>query len=129
MTNFRTVSGHWRGERSLAGAVGEVQQQFVTVETRTVAVAEIEPDRIITNAFPVEHDHAGKIILISTAMALAEDVFFAALLCAGRSGPEFFHLEKGFGAVVPGDGDFGADELDVCRCFQSRKERQASERL
>ena len=100
---------------------GEVEEEFVAVEAAAVAVAEIEADGVVADAFPVEHAHTGKLTLIGAAVALAEDVFFAALFGAGRGGAELFHLEKGFGAVAPGDGDFAADELDVGGCFQSRK--------
>ena len=100
---------------------GEFEQQFVTVEAAAVAVAEIEANGVVADAFPIEHDHAGKLTLIGAAVALSEDVFFAALFGAGRGGAELFHLEKGFGTVAPGDGDFATDELDVGGCFQGRR--------
>ena len=36
----------------------------------------------------------------------------------GDDGAEFCEGKIGLGAVVPCNGDFGADELDVLRCFQ-----------
>src|SRR5687768_3456156 len=86
-----------------------------TVEPGPVAVAEIETQRVIADAFPAEHLHPGKLLRTVAAVAHAEDVALADVRGAGRSGAEFLGRKIALDAVVPDDGGLLANELDVNR--------------
>jgi len=90
------------------------------IKAGTVAVAELEAQRVVAHALPAEHLHAVKLAQRTAAILVAEDVLFAAGLRAGRGRTQRRGGKIRLRAVVPRDGDLGADELDVLRCFHCR---------
>ena len=78
----------------------------------------METDCVVADALPASDGDAGEVFRAVPAVLVAEDVAFALRLSAGRGGAEFFKREIGLAAVIPSDGDFVADELDVLRRFQ-----------
>src|SRR5690606_28130451 len=83
------------------------------VEAGFVSVAEFEAHGVVADDFPAEHGDAGELPGAVAAVLVAEDVALADVFGAGRAGAQQLGGEIGLRAVVPEDGDFGADELDV----------------
>jgi hypothetical protein len=100
---------------------GELLQKLEAIEAGAVAVAEIETQRVVADALEGEDLHVGEILLFAAAVLIAEDILFSARLGAGRSGAQLGSGEIRLGAVVPNDGDFVTDELDVLRRFHDGK--------
>lgn len=78
-----------------------------------MAVAEIETDRVISDPFPSSHLDADEILRYFTAIVMPENIALALDLGARRRGAQRGEGKKAFLAIVPADGDFGADDLDV----------------
>lgn len=100
---------------------GELLQKLEAIEAGAVAVAEIETQRVVADALEGQDLHVGEILLFAAAVLIAEDIFFSAGLGAGRGGAQLGSGEIRLGAVVPNDGDFVTDELDVLRRFHDGK--------
>jgi hypothetical protein len=100
---------------------GELREEFVTEDPGAVAVAEIKTQRVISHALEAENPHCGKILLGTAAILIAENILFTTRLGTGRGRPQLGSAEVRLRTVVPNDGDFRADELDVLWRFQSEE--------
>ena len=91
-------------------------------------VAEIETQRVIADALPADHLHAGKLFGAIAAILISENVAFAHVRRAGRGRAQLLEWEIRFQAVVPNYGDFLADELDVIRLVHGSGEANSREK-
>lgn len=88
---------------------------IVGIETGAMPVAEIEANGVIADDFPAGDGDAGEGAWFVATVSLAENITFALGFGAGGSGAQLLTGIIGLGAVVPNDGDFLPDELDVTR--------------
>ena len=95
----------------------DLLQQIKSVKPSAVAVAEIEAQRVVSDALEAKHLNVGKVLLFAPTVLVAKDIFLAARLGAGRSSAQFWSAEIRLSAVVPNDGHFTADELNILRRF------------
>lgn len=93
--------------------LAELLEQFVAVESGCVAVGESEADGVATDELPVDDFDFGVVLVTLASVKGAEDVAFAGGGCAGGCCTEFSGGDIGFGVVLPADGDFVSDELNV----------------
>lgn len=84
-----------------------------------MAVAEVKLYGVATDHAPVLDDDAGEGLLIGAADFVAEQIALAGVFGAGRCGAEFFHRDVLLRAVVPNEGDFGADEFEAMNHMRS----------
>src|SRR6476469_6903939 len=84
---------------------GEGAQVAEAVETGAMAIAEVEPDRVVADALPANDLHAGKTLRPVAAIAVPEDVALAEIGGAGRSGAQLLEREISLSPVIPRDGD------------------------
>ena len=80
-----------------------------------MAVAEIETEGVVSDLLPAGHADALEVARTMAAVLLTENVPFALRLRTRRGGAQPGKGQEAFAAVVPDDGDFLSDELDVGR--------------
>jgi U32 family peptidase len=97
----------------MLGRSGELEQVGKRKNTRAVAVGPAGLEAVAADDFPAHELEAAGIVGNLGADDVAEDVGFAAAGSAGTGAAEELLREKGLGAVGPGDGEFGADFLDI----------------
>lgn len=78
-----------------------------------MAIAEIETNRIVSDSLPARDLDADEIFRHFAAVLMAENIALSLHLGAWRPGAQCSERNKAFLAIVPADGDFGTDDLDV----------------
>lgn len=98
---------------ALLSAFAELTQQFVAIESRAVSVAEIETDCIVADPLPTRDLDADKILRDFPAVLVPENIALALDLRAGRCRAKRGEGHEAFLVIIPADGDFRADDLDI----------------
>ena len=109
------------GRWPLGMSLRQAAQVIETVQSRPMAVAEVEPQRVVPYLLPAEDLHAGKLPRAVAAVLIAEDVALALVFRTRGGGAQVFAREIRLGPIVPHDGEFVADELDVDGRLHGRK--------
>ena len=99
----------------VAGYSVEAAQVVPGINAAVVAVAEGGPEGVVADDFPAKNADAGEFFRAVASVLLPEDVFFSDVFRAGGVFAQVLGGEVGFGAVLPADAEFSADELDVLR--------------
>lgn len=80
-----------------------------------MAVAEVKLDRVTPDRGESGDRHSGEIpAFLASANALSQQIVFSLRFGAGRQGSQLIHGKIIFDSIFPTEGDFVADELNVC---------------
>lgn len=97
-------------------SVSQIAQQFVAVKSGTVPVAELKTQGVIPDLFPRKNAYTVETLRSTTSVLVAKNIPFPLGFRTGRGCAQPLTGQEGLLPVVPADGDFSSDQLNVDRC-------------